>query len=347
MIIIKILKLKHKLLKFLKYLAFFLLGIIIFYLVYKDQDINRIKEVLTKDVNYFWIIISVFVGLFSHISRTIRWSIMIEPLGKKPGYLNTFLAVMVGYLMNLALPRMGEISRCGVLAKYEKIPFTKLVGTVAVERAIDVLILLLLLLVVVVTQFSQIIEFVANNPEVKANFEKVIFSPLLPIIFVVILAILWFLKAKIKNSKFVKKILGFVNQFTEGLRSIFYMKNKGLFIFHSFFIWFLYYVMFYSVFYAFGFTSHLMPLAGLTVFVLGSFGMVAPVQGGMGAWHFMVVEGLTLYGVQKSDGIVFALLSHGTTTLVLIVIGLVSLIMLPIVNEKAEEVEELKNIPLK
>jgi hypothetical protein len=120
------------------------------------------------------------------------------------------------------------------------------------------------------------------------------------------------------------------------------MKKVGAFIFHSAFIWFLYYVMLYCVFFSFGFTSHLTALAGLTVFVLGSFGMVAPVQGGIGAWHFMVIEGLVLYGVDRVDGKVFALLAHGSTTIMLIVMGLISLLVLPFVNERVGEAVVLK-----
>jgi hypothetical protein len=119
------------------------------------------------------------------------------------------------------------------------------------------------------------------------------------------------------------------------------MKRVGVFIFHSFFIWILYYLMLYCVFFSFGFTTHLSALAGLTVFVLGSFGMVAPVQGGIGAWHFMVIEGLALYGVDRVDGKVFALLAHGSTTIMLIVLGLISLLVLPFVNERSEENGEL------
>ncbi len=325
---------KQNLYKSLKFLSFFLLGILIFWIVYKDQDINRIKSILTNEVNYFWIIVSVFLGLLSHISRTLRWNLMIEPLGQKPRTLNTFLAVMIGYLMNLALPRMGEISRCGVLARYEKIPFTKLIGTVVLERLIDMLTLLLILAIVVFTQFGQVVEFLNNNPEVKEKLVKILSSPFLIGGIVGLMALIWFSRKRIRQSSIVQKILGFVNQFVEGFRSIRNIRNIGAFIFHSLFIWFLYYVMLYCVFFSFGFTSHLGPLAGLTVFVLGSFGMVAPVQGGIGAWHFMVIEGLALYGVEKADGKIFALLAHGTTTLVLIVVGLIALLVLPFVNER-------------
>ncbi len=262
---------------------------------------------------------------------------MIEPLGRKPKILNTFLAVMVGYLMNLALPRMGEISRCGVLARYEKIPFTKLIGTVVVERLIDVLMLLILLLVVVLTQFGKVLEFLNNNPEVNEKLHRVLFSPVLIGTIVLFIFIVWISRRKIKESSLMKKIKGFAGQFAEGFQSIQKMDKKGAFIFHSVFIWFLYFVMLYCVFFAFGFTSHLTALSGLTVFVFGSFGMVAPVQGGIGAWHFMVIEALALYGVDRGDGKIFALLAHGSTTAMLIILGLIGMLVLPFVNERETE----------
>lgn len=331
---------KSGIIKTLKFATFFLLGILIFWMVYKDQDIDHIKSILSDHVNYIWIVVSLFLGLLSHISRTIRWNLMIEPLGRKPKMLNTFLAVMVGYLMNLALPRMGEISRCGVLARYEKISFTKLIGTVVVERLIDVLMLLILLLVVVLTQFGQVLEFLNNNPEVNQKLHKVMYSPVLIGSFCLVILIVWISRRKIKESSLMKKLKGFIAQFSEGVQSIRSMKNKGTFIFHSVFIWVLYFLMLYCVFFAFGFTSHLTPLAGLTVFVFGSFGMVAPVQGGIGAWHFMIIEALALYGVDRGDGKVFALLAHGSTTVMLIVLGLIGLLALPFVNEREEESSE-------
>lgn len=330
---------KQGILKTLKFLSFFLLGIFIFWMVYKDQDFHHIKEILTNDVNYLWIVLSLVLGLLSHISRTIRWNLMIEPLGRKPKMLNTFLAVMVGYLMNLALPRMGEISRCGVLARYEKISFTKLIGTVVLERLIDMLMLLIMLLIVVFTQLGQLLAFLKNNPEINEKLKAIIYSPVLIGALLVLFVVVWISRHKIRQSSLMQKVKGIALQFVEGFRSIGKMNKKGVFIFHSVFIWVLYYLMTYLVFFSFGFTSHLHPLAGLTVFVLGSFGMVAPVQGGIGAWHFMVIEGLALYGVDKGEGKVFALLAHGTTTVMLIVLGLIGMLVLPFINERDDTKE--------
>ena len=327
---------KQKLLQVLKFFAFLILGGVLFWLVYRGQNVERMKAILTHDVNYDWIWVSLFLGLLSHISRTYRWMLMIEPLGKRPRMLNTFLSVMVGYLMNLVIPRMGEISRCGVLSRYENISFTKLVGTVVTERIIDVIMLLLLTLIVIVTQFGKILQFLKNNPQVTAKFDQVALSPWFALaVIVLIIAIFIFRKRLIKSHLYVK-FRDIFKKFSEGLRTIKSMKNKGAFIFHSIFIWLMYFLMLYVVFFAFDFTSHLSAIAGLTTFVLGSFGMVAPVQGGIGAWHFMVIQSLFVYGISKEDGMAFAFLAHSSMTGLLIIMGLFSVMILPFLNRKTD-----------
>ena len=138
----------------------------------------------------------------------------------------------------------------------------------------------------------------------------------------------------LKSAAFAK-IKEFLIKFGEGLRTIKNMKHKKAFILHSFFIWLMYYLMLYVVFFSFDFTSHLSAIAGLTTFVLASYGMVAPVQGGIGAWHFMVIQALFVYGIDKQDGVVFAFLAHSAMTGMLIVMGLISLLVLPFMNRRA------------
>lgn len=325
---------KKTAIKILKFLIFFTLGIFIFWLIYKDQDIDRIKSVLKNEVNYFWVVVSLFIGLISHVSRTLRWGLMIEPIGHKPRFANTFIAVMVGYLMNMAFPRMGEISRCGVLSRYEKISFTKLFGTVVAERLIDVLSLLLLLLVVIFSQFGQMLSFIQHNPGIKEKLTSVFTSPYLIIGVIVFVVLAYLFRNTFKQTSIFKRIVTILQNFKEGFISIRSIKRKGWFWFHSAFIWLCYYLMLYAIFFAFDFTRDLNPIAGLTTFVFASFGMVAPVQGGIGAWHFMAIEALFLYGVAYENGVIFAFVAHASSTVMIILVGLISMMILPFINRR-------------
>jgi len=325
-------RLKKQVINTVKYLLFFAAGVIIFWLIYKDLDIDMLKSVLKNDLNFIWVWISLIIGILSHISRSVRWNYLIEPMGIKPGLKNTFMAVMFGYLMNLVFPRMGEISRCGALAKYEKISFMKLVGTVVTERIIDVIVLLLFTLIALVSQFGRIVQLFRNNPEMKENAVRMVTSPyLIAIILFIIVSVLIFRK-RIARSRLYKKARTFLGHLREGLLSVRYVKRKKAFIFYSFLIWFLYFLMLYCSFFAFDFTSGLSPFAALTTFVMGSFGMLAPVQGGLGTWHFMTKESLALYGIANENGIIFAFVAHFVNTLLIIILGLISMFLLPLVN---------------
>lgn len=320
--------------KIIRFSVFLAIGGFLFWLIYKDQDIDRIMEVLRNEVNYFWIVFSLFIGLLSHISRTIRWGLMIEPVSHKPRFINTFLSVMVGYLMNLAFPRMGEVTRCGVMARYEKVSFSKLLGTVVAERAVDVVSLLVLLAVVIFSQFGQMLQFLNKNPEIESKLVAFFTSPYLIIGLVGLIVAAFIFRSTLKNTVFYKKLQGVLLNLKEGFISIRYIKSKGWFIFHSVAIWVLYYLMLYANFFAFEFTSGLNPIAALTTFVLASFGMLAPVQGGIGAWHFMAIEGLALYGVVFENAVIFAFVAHASMTVMMILLGIISLLVLPFINQR-------------
>jgi len=229
---------------------------------------------------------------------------------------------------------MGEISRCGVLSKYEKISFASLIGTVVTERVIDVLILLLMTLIAFFTQFSALVSFLHGNPEVKEKIMHYLTHPLLigGVLFSVLFLIV--MRRRIVSSRFYKRLKNTVDNLRDGIMSVRYVRKKGALIFHSFFIWTMYYLMLYVAFFAFDFTKGLSPWAGLTTFVMGSFGMVAPVQGGLGTWHFMTKEALALYSIPNENGIIFAFVAHTTMNLMVVVIGLISLMALPLVNRE-------------
>lgn len=327
---------KQKVRKAARVLVFFIIGIVIFWVLYKDQDIDRIRSVLTNEVNYFWIWLSVQLGVLSHISRAVRWRYLIRPLGHNPGLLNTFFAVMIGYIMNLVIPRMGELSKCGVLARYEKISFARLIGTVITERIFDLITLGIFTILMVITQFGHVLRFLNEHPDIRDKVMSLASSPWLLGGVLLALFVLFVSWRKIKKSGLYRKLGGYVAHFREGIMSVRYIRNKGAFIFHTAFIWTMYYMMLYVSFFAFDFTSGLSPLAGLTTFVMGSFGMVAPVQGGIGAWHFMTQQSLSLYGISYDNGIIFAFLAHGVMTLMVIVLGLFSIVGLPFANRSKD-----------
>jgi len=307
----------------------------LFWLVYRDQNFNNIMQVLENDVDYSWVIFSAILGLLSHVSRAIRWQIVMKSLNYHVSLGNSFMGVMLGYFMNLFIPRMGELTRCGVITKYEKIPFSKLLGTVIVERVVDMIMLLILIFIVVVTQFKEFFGFFEKNEDVSNNVSG-LFTIKLVISLIIAIAVCVFVVWLLMKTKFKDRLINFFIGLKDGFMAVARMKQKWNFIAHTVFIWLMYYLMLYICFFAFDFSSHLGPLVALTVFVLGSFGMVAPVQGGIGAWHFMVINALLLYlpntPIMESNAKIFALLTHGSMTTLYVVVGIFCLIILPFYN---------------
>lgn len=324
--------------RIIKFFLFLCLTLFLFWLVYRDQNWEELKKVLREDVTYTWIWVAIVMGIVSHITRALRWQLLTKSMGYPIRFMNSFMGVMIGYFANIALPRMGEFTRCGVVNKYEHVPFSKLLGTVVTERIIDMLILLFLTLVVIITQFRQVVSFLERNQEIKEKFLSFFHSPWMLIVLVVLLAGGWIGWRMLKRTRFHERLKSFLAGLKEGLLTVKNVQHKWLFIFYSLFIWFMYYMMFYVCFFCFQFTSDLGPIVALTVFVISSYGMVAPVQGGIGAWHFMVIASMLIY-LPDTPGIesmtrTFALLTHGTMTLLYIVVGAICLILLPIYNAR-------------
>lgn len=325
----------------IRFILFLILSLFLFWLVYRGQDWDNLILVLKQDVDYSWIFLAVILGMLSHVSRAFRWQIVTRSIGDKIGFGNSFMAVMIGYFANLAIPRMGEFTRCGIVAKYEKVEYSKLLGTIITERVVDLIMLLLLTLIVFVTQFKQIGIFIDTNDNLGSGLKLLLTSKWVWIIgisgvFIIIIA--WFLLVK---SQYYSKINNFLKGLKEGILSIKKLDKPISFIFHTVFIWFMYYMMLYVCFWAFPFGKGVAPLVALTVFVISSYGMVAPVQGGIGAWHFMVISSVVLYYSHIADISMiaksFALLVHGAMTLLYIVVGIICLIFLPIHNRKKNE----------
>ena len=337
----------RKVISIVKYvlLSFIAVGLLLF--AFRGADVNKtVAEIL--DANGFWLAVSALISVIAFVVRAHRWKLLIEPMGYSPSLKNTTYSVMVGYFANLAFPRLGEVSRCGALSKAESIPFNKLLGTVIVERIIDVLSLLVCILLAAVIEYERLGNFFSEkivNP-LNEKFQKLTGSPLLLIAFVLVLMLLlglaiYFLRRNRKrdsDSKINKIVRGFI----DGLRSVGRLKRPGLFIFQSVFIWVLYYLGVYVALYAFSFTADLGANAALFLLVAGGLGMSAPVQGGIGAYHLLVKEGLILYGVAAENGLAFAFVLHGLQMLLVIALGIVSLFLLFSVARNKQPITETK-----
>lgn len=278
-----------------------------------------------KDANYSWIILGVVMGILSHVSRAYRWIYMVEPLGFKPNFGNSIMAVYSAYLINFTIPRAGEIARASILTNYEGIPFDKGFGTIVAERVADTIMLLSIVAIAFFLEFEFIYDFFAqkfNPPSLLLGIAVLLLGVLLVLLFV-----------KKSRSKFALKVKGFVSGLIEGAFSIFKMKKKWAFIGHTFFIWLMYVLMFYVTTFALPELQNIPIVAILIGFILASFS-IAATNGGIGSFPEAVVIAFSLFGMADDPSRAFGWIMWSTQTLVIVILGGLSLLYLPIFNRK-------------
>lgn len=332
---------KQVIAKSFKYLILLLIGLVLLYFAFKEQDLNLLFEDLRR-AEYVWVFASVLFAYLAHLVRAYRWRMMISSLGHgTPSLTNTFYAVLIGYLANLAFPRMGEVSRCGVINKTDQIPIVKLIGTVVAERLIDLLMLGFIIFLAIAIQFGLLSDFLYNNLLIKLTRSEGYFTLLVFASFMLILMlVLFYIFKKREKLGIWYKIHKFYLDIKSGIFSIKAMGNKAGFIAYSILIWLMYGISVYLCFFALKATAELGPVVALSTLVFSSLAMIAPVQGGIGAFHWMVSEGLTIYGIERSEGLAFALLLHSFQTLIILFTGSISLILLFINSPKKIRNEE-------
>jgi glycosyltransferase 2 family protein len=214
---------------------FFIIGILLFWLVYRDFNFNELLNSL-KDIKFGWIIVSISFGLLSHFIRALRWKILINTMGYKPKTVSLFLSVIILYFTNLIIPRGGEVSRCAVLSKHEKIPFAKLVGTVFVERITDLFAFFLILLILVIWQFN-FFDTIVNYPDFKLDFSSLKVKILPLILVLVLIAVLVFVLVRFKIfNKIYARLKKLKSDFIEGIMVIKHIREKAMFIIYTFLI---------------------------------------------------------------------------------------------------------------
>ena len=319
----------------IKYVFFLLLGVGLMYLAFNNQSPKSLIAQL-KDVNYLWVVISMFFGFIAILSRGLRWVILLQNLDFSVSKLNSIYAVAIGYFTNIAIPRAGEITRCTSLNQTEDIPVDKLFGTIILERTIDFIILLSLVLLVLILKLDLFLEFLTIMFEGQIlNINSFIGVGLSVI---AILIFLFFLTRKIlKESAVYVKIKTFLVGMKDGFKSINGLKNKFGFWGHTFIIWLMYLLMTYVCFFSIEATRMLNVADGLYTMVIGGFGMVAPVQGGIGAYHYIVKVGLMILDVSESSALLFATVVHTAQTLMTLGAGGLSILMLFLSKSKVKK----------
>lgn len=290
------------------------------------DDINSIKSSF-KTANYWWVLLSLALGALSHFSRAYRWKFLLEPLGYSPRFGNSIMAVLVAYLLNLVVPRSGEIARAGTISKYENIPFDKAFGTIVAERIADVIMLAIIIGIAFLLQSELISQYLFPNVDEGSLIIKVLFLILVPV-----LGVLFYLRFRNSKNKFIAKIIKLINGLFDGVKSIYKMKQKNAFIFHTFFIWAMYVLMFYVVTFALPETTGLSWGAIIVGFVVGSMSM-ALTNGGLGTYPVFVASALTLYGIEQNPALAFGWIMWTAQTLMVIVFGGLSFILLPVFNK--------------
>ncbi len=334
-----------------QFLLFTGVGVLILFLVYRSQNAAYIADCAIKGipaaecslieklksdfahVNYWWVLAIVVAFVISNLMRAHRWLLLVETLGVRGTMTNAFFTIMVGYFANMGLPRIGEVVRAGLFAKYESVGTEKVMGTIVVDRILDLLSLLFAIILALLLQGTVLVDFFEDR------FHDTIFAKIwIYLIFVMGLVMLFLLykyRRIIKRWSLYQKIQHLVDGFRDGLRSLKRVRHPWILLLDTVMIWLMYYLMMFLCFNSFQPTQHLGMMAGLMTFVFGGLGVVFPSPGGMGTFHVMVITALAIYGISGDDAFSFANIQYFSIQLFgCMLTGIIGLIVLPIVNKK-------------
>jgi uncharacterized protein (TIRG00374 family) len=334
--------LKKKIFSVLKYILFLAIGGVLLWLAFRGEDINKsLAEI--KNADYTWIALAIIAMIFSHIVRAIRWNQLLATLNIKTRTSTTFYAVMIGYFVNNAVPRLGEITRCGVLARHHKVPLNSVIGTVIAERAFDTLTMLIILLITILSQLNFLGNFIFEHILSKfSNHTSVLF--IIAGGFLALCLLFFFLYRlflpKLRKLNLFHKLLDIVKGFWEGIKTIKKIKHKNLFLLYSLIMWGLYTFTIYLCFSSISVTKHLNFIDALTVMAIGSIGTLVPTPGGIGAYQYFVSLTLfALYAIEKNTAFAFANLVYFTQWLMINIVGGISWVILFLSDRQKTEIK--------
>ena len=334
-----------KLKQILQYRLSLLAGLLLFWWVFKDLSIAEIWQAI-KNADYSWILITYVLTMIAHYIRAYRWNLLLKQTGNTVSNGEAYLALLAGYGANLAVPRMGEIMRCTILRTRQKVSFDTSLGTVVAERLFDFICLIFLLCVLIVWQYDILFEYIQGILSSFINKKLSALELLFWFLGIVAIGALlfFFIRQKINNylnqsqHPVVIKAKDFIKGVRVGFFSVLDLQNKWAFIASTAAIWILYYFMAYLIFFSLPATISLSPGAGLAILVMGAIGIAAPVQGGIGAYHWTVSQTLLLYGISETDGKVFAALAHASQFVLTIAFSLVSFGIILLIKPKNHDI---------
>ena len=307
---------------------------VLLYWMYRDFDFAEAKRIFLHEMNVWWLFASLVPITLSHILRGLRWLITLEPLGYRPKKGDCIDSIFIAYAANVVVPRVGEVSRCAVLTKYDKIPFSKSLGTLVAERLVDMLLVLIFVCVMLLTQLDVFMSLFAQTGTNEASFAQLFTSAKTYLVLGGVIAVGTLLWLWLKKTAFYAKIKQTIRGFIDGLLSLKTMHRKGLFLLCTIGIWVGYFLEFYLAFFCFPFTAELSVVQALVIFAAISLAIVIPTPNGAGPWHFVVISMMTLYGVSQTGASSFALIVHTFQTLGVMLLGAYGWVALQFRNKK-------------
>jgi len=324
--------LKKGLKQTLQAVLFLALAMLLLWLSFRGIDFKDLWDVL-RTAHYWWLAPAIIVSLLSFLIRARRWTLLIEPLGHKASVKNAYHAVVTGYFANIIFPRLGEVTKCAALGKKEKIPFDRLVGTMLVERTIDILSVLALFSLTLVAGSSVTGSFLSENvitpaeEKLSSSIGSLTVITLFLVALVILAIVLYFkLRPKLSPKPLFARVYAFTDGIFDGLKSIARLKRRWEFILLTVLLWLSYLLMSFFPLLCLDATSDLGMGAAMFILVIGSFGMAVPVQSGLGAYHWIVSRGLLVaYTIPLEEGLAYATLSHESQFLLIALAGAISL----------------------
>lgn len=332
---------KTKTKNIIQYLFFLFLGIFLLWLCFRNIDLGQTLEHI-KEARLLWMFLSLLFLFTSLFFRALRWNILLNSVGCKTRSTSTFCSVLIAYMANLAVPRIGEVARCAVLSRKENTPFDKAFGTVISERIFDMIVLLLLALVVVVAQWSLLGDMVLSwfRPFVSLMNDNVwvMLAALALLSLLVLLTIIFIrrLRLGLRNGNHSNPAVKFLSGLIAGLQSILRMDKKGLFMFYTLMLWVLYIPMTWLPFMMFEETSLLTMIDAITLLGISTIGFVVPVPGGVGTYHGLVMVLLPILdeGISSARALSFATINHAVQSMFYVVAGIISYVIMFFIDKQ-------------